>query len=99
MRDETRFGLILWIILLMMGTCGGLEQNTINFTQFFIIVIIELVVMLALLPHKKKQKQHIKRIINTNHWIVDIIDNRCIRITRFDNYHYQWHKTIYYKRR
>ena len=54
MRDETRFGLILWTILLMIGTCGGLEQNTINFAQFFIIVIIELVVILALLPKKRR---------------------------------------------
>ena len=99
MRDKTRFGLILWIFLLLIGTAGGFEQNTLSTGAFFVLIGIELVVILALLPHKKKQKQHIKRIISTNHWIVDIINNRCIRITRFDNYHYQWHKTIYYKRR
>ncbi len=99
MRDETRFGLILWVVLLLIGTCGGFEQNTLSTGTFFVLIGIELLVIVALLPHKKKQKQHIKRIINTKHWIVDIINNRCIRITRFDNYHYQWHKTIYYKRR
>lgn len=99
MQDETRFGLILWVVLLLIGTCGGFEQNTLTTNEFFIIIGIELLAIVALLPHKKKQKQHIKRIIDTNHWIVDIIDNRCIRITRFDNYHYQWHKTIYYKRK
>lgn len=99
MRNETRFGCILWVFLFMLGTCGGLERATLNFVQFYMLIGIELLVIVALLPHKKKQKQHIRRIINTNHWIVDIINNRCIRITRFDNYHYQWHKTIYYKRR
>ena len=99
MRDETRFGIILWTILLMIGTCGGLEQATLSTGTFFVLIGVELLVIVALLPHKQKQKQRVQRIIDTKHWIVDIINNRCIRITRFDNYHYQWHKTIYYKRR
>lgn len=56
MRDETRFALILWVFLFMVGTCGGLEQNTLTPGEFCILVGIELVTILALLPKSKKRR-------------------------------------------
>ena len=54
MRDDTRFGIILWVILIMIGTCGGLEQNALSTRSFFLLIGIELVIILALLPRKRK---------------------------------------------
>ena len=53
MRDETRFGWILWTILFMIGTCGGLEQNTLSMRSFFLLIGAELLIIVALL-HKPK---------------------------------------------
>ena len=55
MRDETRFGLVLWIFLLMVGTCGGYEQNTLSTGTFFVLIGIELLVIVALLPRQKRR--------------------------------------------
>ena len=53
MRSETRFALILWIILLIVGTAGGLERGSLSICGFFIIIGIELLAIVALLPRKR----------------------------------------------
>jgi hypothetical protein len=44
----------MWDILFMIGTCGGLEENTLSPAMFIILVVIELSILVALLHPKKE---------------------------------------------